>query len=181
MNRAGIGYTSDIIAGIEWAVTNGMDIANMSLGSNSDTQSLHDACDTAAGAGLLLVAAAGNDGKDVDYPGAYSSVIAVAATDSSDAVASWSSRGPQVRVAAPGVSITSTWMGGGYATISGTSMASPHVAGTLALMLAAGVGPDACLGADDLPPPGPDIYSGCGLVDAGEAVTGILDYGDNLP
>jgi len=181
LNKAGSGYTSDIIAGIEWAVANGVDIANMSLGSNSDTQSLHDACDTAAGAGLLLVAAAGNDGKAVDYPGAYSSVIAVAATDANDAVASWSSPGPQVYIAAPGVSIKSTWKGGGYATISGTSMAAPHVAGTLALMLAAGVGPDPCFGADDLPPAGPDIYSGCGLVDAGESVTGMLNYGDDLP
>jgi len=181
LDKNGSGYISDIVAGVDWAVANGMDIANLSLGTDSDVQSLHDACDNAAAAGLLIVAAAGNDGKDVDYPGAYSSVIAVAATDINDLVASWSSPGPQVYVAAPGVSVRSTWKGGGYATASGTSMAAPHVAGTLALMLSAGATPDPCFGADDLLPVGPDIYSGCGLLDAGEAVTGIPNYGDNLP
>jgi subtilisin len=177
LNKSGSGYISDIIAGIEWAVDNGMDVANMSLGTNSDVQSFHDACDAAADAGLLLVAAAGNDGGAVDYPGAYSSVIAVAATDINDARASWSSYGPEVLLAAPGVSVLSTWKGGGYKTISGTSMAAPHVTGTLALNLSANL----AASADDLPPTGYDVYTGYGLVDAEEAVTGSDAAGDDLP
>jgi subtilisin len=177
LNKSGSGYISDIIAGIEWAVDNGMDVANMSLGTNSDVQSFHDACDAAADAGLLLVAAAGNDGGAVDYPGAYSSVIAVAATDVNDARASWSSYGPEVLLAAPGVSVLSTWKGGGYKTISGTSMAAPHVTGTLALNLSANL----AASADDLPPTGYDVYTGYGLVDAEEAVTGSDAAGDDLP
>ncbi|UCC69908.1 MAG: S8 family peptidase [Armatimonadota bacterium] len=181
LDRTGSGYVSDIIAGIEWCINNGMDVANMSLGTDSDVQSLHDACDTADGAGVVLVAAAGNDGVDVDYPGAYGSVIAVAATDNTDARPSWSSPGPEVYVAAPGVAIYSTWKDGGYETASGTSMAAPHVAGTIALQLAAGLSAAPCAGADDLVPPGSDIYTGCGLVDAGESVSGILNCGNDLP
>jgi subtilisin len=177
LNKNGSGYISDIILGIEWAVDNGMQVANMSLGTDTDVQSLHDACDAAADADLLLVAAAGNDGGAVDYPAAYSSVIAVAATDINDQRASWSSYGPEVLVAAPGVSVRSTWKGGGYKTISGTSMAAPHVTGTLALNLSA----DLADTADDLPPTGYDVYTGYGLVDTEEAVTGSDDLGDDLP
>jgi subtilisin family serine protease len=179
LNKNGMGYTSDVIAAIQWAVNNGMDIANLSLGSNSPSVAEQLACDTAAAAGLLIVAAAGNDGGAVDYPGAYSSVIAVAATNSADAVASWSSNGPEVDIAAPGVSVFSCYKNGGYATMNGTSMATPHVTGALALTLAAGRSTNLCLSADDLPPAGLDNYSGCGLVDAGEAATGTLNYGDN--
>jgi subtilisin len=177
LGKNGSGYVSDIILGIEWAVDNGMQVANMSLGTDTDVQSLHDACDAAADADLLLVAAAGNDGGAVDYPAAYSSVIAVAATDINDQRASWSSYGPEVLVAAPGVSVRSTWKGGGYKTISGTSMAAPHVTGTLALNLSA----DLAGTADDLPPTGYDVYTGYGLVDTEEAVTGSDDLGDDLP
>jgi len=180
LDRTGSGYVSDVISGIEWCVANGMDIANMSLGTNADIESLQDACD-AASAGLLLVAAAGNDGADVDYPAAYNSVIAVGATASDDSLYFYSSRGPEVYVAAPGVAVYSTWKGGGYDTKTGTSMATPHVAGTIALQLAAGLSAAPCAGADDLLAPGPDIYTGCGLVDAGESLSGIPDYGDNLP
>jgi subtilisin family serine protease len=177
LGNSGSGYVSDVVAGLEWAILNDMDICNMSLGTNTSVQSLREACDAAAAYGLLLVAAAGNDGGAVDYPAAYSSVIAVAAVDNSDTRPSWSSYGPSVELAAPGVDVYSTWKGGGYKTIGGTSMAAPHVAGTLALNLSA----DLCASADDLPPAGVDDYTGCGLVDAGEAATGIPDNGDDLP
>jgi subtilisin len=82
-----------------------------------------------------------------------------------------------VLLAAPGVSVLSTWKGGGYKTISGTSMAAPHVTGTLALNLSANL----AASADDLPPTGYDVYTGYGLVDAEEAVTGSDAAGDDLP
>ena len=177
LDKNGSGYLSNVIAGIQWSVSNHIDVANMSLGTDFDVPSLHDACDAAAAAGVLLVAAAGNDGAAVDYPGAYSSVIAVAATDINDLRPWWSSFGPQVYLAAPGVSVKSTWKGGGYAYASGTSMAAPHVTGTLALNLSANLSASA----DDLSPAGWDVYTGWGLVDAGEAATGAVNYGDDLP
>lgn len=176
LNKNGSGYVSWIISGLTWCINNGMQVVNMSLGTTVDVPSLHEACDQAAAAGIKLVAAAGNDGGPVNYPAAYSSVIAVAATDRYDARPYWSSYGPEIFVAAPGVSIYSTYKGSNYATMSGTSMAAPHVTGTLALNLAA----DLAATADDLPPPGKDVYTGWGLVDAEEAATGS-QAGDNLP
>lgn len=179
LNSSGSGYVSDIILGIQWAITNGMQVINMSLGSSSDVSSLHTACDAAYAAGIVVVAAAGNSGdtnpdNDVIYPARYDSVIAVAATDGNNTRASWSSDGPEVSVAAPGVSIYSTYKGGGYASLSGTSMASPHVAGTVALMLKANVAPARVreklqTTALDLGAAGSDNYYGWGLVDAYKA------------
>ncbi|UCC69770.1 MAG: S8 family peptidase [Armatimonadota bacterium] len=177
LDRTGSGYLSDVISGIEWCVTNGIDVANMSLGTDADIQSFRDACNAAASSGLRLVAAAGNDGIHVDYPGAYDSVIAVAATDINDNRPSWSSPGPEVEVAAPGVAVYSTWKDAAYDTASGTSMAAPHVSGTLALVLALTPSADPCAGADPLAA----AWTGCGLVDAGESASGIADYGDDLP
>ena len=196
LNRNGSGYISDVIAGINWAVDNGMQVVNMSLGSGSDVAAMHDAVDAAYAAGVVLVAAAGNSGdgngatNEVSYPARYSSVIAVAATASDDSTPSWSSEGAEVELAAPGVSIRSTWNDGLYNTISGTSMASPHVAGAVALVLAtaAPVAYDVDMDgvwdpaearaaleatADDLGDAGHDNFYGYGLVDAEEAVTGI--------
>ncbi len=177
LDRNGSGWLSDIIAGLEWCFNNEMDIVNMSFGSNSDIQAFHDACDAAANS-LVLVAAAGNDSGPVDYPAAYSSVIAVSATNSSDGLAYFSSYGSEIALAAPGVNILSTYKGGGYETHSGTSMACPHVVGTLALNLNVETLYNT---ADDLGVTGWDQYYGYGLVDAGEAATGIVDYGDDLP
>ena len=180
LDSSGSGSLSDVIAGIEWSQNKGMQVISMSLGTNTDYQSLHDACDAAYAEGIVVVAAAGNDGNppgkgdNVDYPGAYSSVIAVAATGSNDERARWSSTGPDVELAAPGVSIYSTYLGG-YATKSGTSMACPHVSGTAALVIAS----DSSLSnvdvrqrlqetADDLGATGKDNQYGYGLVDADE-------------
>lgn len=192
LDRNGNGYLSDVIAGIDWAVNNGMDIVNMSLGTNTYITSFENACNAAFASGVILVAAAGNDGttggySTVDYPAAFASVIAVAATDINNTRPLWSSYGPEVEFSAPGVVILSTWSGGGYKTLSGTSMSSPHVAGVAALALTQPVQPayDYNLNgiwdvaelrtwlqntADYL---GPNIYYGYGLIDAEEATTGI--------
>jgi subtilisin len=204
LNASGSGYWSDIIAAVQWCVDNGMQVANLSLGSDRDPGgTVKAAFDTAEAAGVVIVAAAGNSGNaagkgnNVIYPARYDSVIAVAATDSSDNRASWSSTGDQVELAAPGVAVFSIWNDsdspydpqpvcdeseGCYKYGSGTSMASPHVAGTAALVIASGIG-DANGNvrindevrlrlqqtADDLGAAGRDPQYGFGLVDADEA------------
>lgn len=125
---------SDIIASINWAVNNNADVITMSLGG-SYSSTLKAACDNAYNNGVVVVGAAGNTGGSVIYPAGYDSVIAVAATDSSNNRASWSSYGPQVELSAPGVSIYSTMPGSSYGYKSGTSMATPHVTGVVALLL----------------------------------------------
>lgn len=143
LDDGGSGSVASVVAGIEWAVEQGIPVLNMSLGSSSDSQTLRDACDAAYAAGHLLVAAAGNSGNppgigdNVGYPAAYESVIAVAASTINDTRASYSSTGPAVELIAPGSSILSTIPGNEYGTKSGTSMASPHVAGVAALTWAA--------------------------------------------
>ncbi len=174
LNRQGSGYISDVIAGIDYCVTSGADVVSMSLGSNSDVQALHNAVDNAYANGVLLAAAAGNNyGGAVSYPAAYDSVVAVSATDSNNNLASFSNVGLQVELAAPGVNILSTWKDGGYNTISGTSMATPHVSGVAALAIQANpllsnVEIRALLQstADDLGAVGKDSFFGYGLVDA---------------
>jgi subtilisin family serine protease len=104
LDDSGLGYTSDIIQGLEWCVAHHMHVASLSLGGGGTT-SLQNACDQAFAAGVLLVAAAGNAGGPVSYPAAYPSVIAVSATDSQDQLASFSNFGPEIALAAPGVDI----------------------------------------------------------------------------
>jgi subtilisin len=129
----GSGYTSDVIQGLEWCAAKGIKVASMSLGGTTGSDSLKNACNATYSAGVLLVAAAGNGGG-VNYPAAYDSVIAVSATNESDVIASFSSYGPKIELAAPGVNIYSTFNDGGYKLASGTSMACPHVAGVAALI-----------------------------------------------
>ena len=173
----GTGYVSDIIQGLEWCVENVIDIVSMSFGSVEYSESLDNACQAAYGAGVLLVAAAGNEnGGALHYPGACESVIAVSATNANDEVADFSSIGPEVELAAPGVDIKSTYRYGAYGIGSGTSMACPHVAGTAALVFAANptlshqqVRLRLRTTADDLGAPGPDNLYGYGLVNAAAA------------
>jgi len=191
LGAAGSGYISDVVAGIDWAVDNDMDVISMSLGGSS-LISLKDACDNAYNNGLVLVAAAGNSGTPkgsatttVGYPAAYASVIAVSATDNTDTIAWFSSRGPEVEIAAPGVYIYSTYLNDAYATISGTSMACPHVAGTAALVIASNpsltnieVRERLWDTAEDLGTSGLDNLYGYGLVDAESAVYQPVDVHD---
>jgi subtilisin family serine protease len=140
LDRRGSGYISDVIEGIEWVInqkkSQGGDwIINMSLGTSSDVKSFYDEIKKAYDAGITMVAAAGNTGGGVTYPAAYPEVIAVSATDENNQIASWSSRGQEIDLAAPGVNIYSTYKGSTYKTLSGTSMAAPHVTGAAALVI----------------------------------------------
>jgi subtilisin len=172
LDDAGNGTYSDIIAGLEWAAKNGMDVVNMSLSAPEGTQPLHDAVLAAEKAGVVVIAAAGNDeGGAVEYPGAYPEVITVGASDEKDGWASFSSKGPEVTLIAPGDNIKSTIPGGAYAEMSGTSMATPHITGLAALLVESGVrGEEAVrarlkLAATPLPGLTPD-KQGVGLPDA---------------
>ncbi len=137
LDANGSGSESDIIAGIEWCIKNGIHVANMSLGSPVASSAFEEICYVAAGKGLILVAAAGNDGGEFAmYPAAFGDpVVAVAAVDRYNRHADFSNIFSTNDVSGPGVDIPSSYIGGSYATFSGTSMASPHVAGAVALAL----------------------------------------------
>lgn len=173
LNRQGSGYLSDVIAGINYCVNSNADIISMSLGTSSNVLSFENAVNAAYNSGVLLIAAAGNSGGSVIYPAAYDSVIAVSATDSNDDIAYFSSRGPEIELAAPGVNILSTWISDSYNTISGTSMATPHVSGVAALAMQTNplltneeIRTLLQNTADDLGDEGRDNLFGYGIVDA---------------
>lgn len=136
LNSSGSGYISDLAEGIASCIDNGADVINMSLSTSTDSTVLRRAIESAYDAGLVIVAAAGNNNSSVRYPAKYPQVVAVSAVDSSLKKASFSNYGPEVDFAAPGVSVLSTYPGGQYARMSGTSMAAPHVAGVAALWVA---------------------------------------------
>jgi len=175
----GSGSYSNVIAAVQWAVDHGIQVTNNSYGSSGNPGSIVKAAfDNAEAAGIFHAAAAGNSGNcgangdNVIYPARWDSLVAVAATASNDARPCFSSTGPDVELAAPGVSVNSTLLGGGYGAKSGTSMASPHVAGTAALVIAAGitdVRTQLQTTADDLGDPGRDPRYGYGLVNAAAA------------
>jgi subtilisin len=190
LNADGVGSMSDIVAALDVAASYDVDVVNMSLGSPFWSRTLRRACDNAYAAGVLLVAAAGNEGLGrLDIPARYWSVIGVGATDELDRRASFSNYGQGLELCAPGVGVLSGMptyevalnrfpyeYEEVYDYLSGTSMASPHVAGTAALVLAAH--PDwthaqvrerLASTAEDLGPPGTDTYFGYGLVDAAAA------------
>ena len=137
LDENGMGSEADTIAGLDWASKNSVDVINLSLGSPYASGALEDMCYYLANNGVLIAAAAGNDGFGPNYPAAFGDpVIAVAATDENKNHADFSNIYETNDISAPGVRITSSY-GGGYAALSGTSMASPHVAGGLALVLSA--------------------------------------------
>ncbi len=138
LGDSGSGSLAQIVAGIDWAVTNGAEIISMSLGSSSGSPELKAAIDRAVAAGVFVIAAAGNEGPSLDtvgYPGLYDNVVAVGAIDPRKRIASFSSRGKAVDIVAPGVDILSCYPPRNLAKLSGTSMATPFVAGVTALML----------------------------------------------
>ena len=138
LDCAGSGSMSGVIAGVDYVVRNAPRpaVANMSLGGGYSS-TLNTAVENAIAAGITFAIAAGNSGADActASPASAPSAITVGATDSNDNFQSWSNWGSCVRINAPGAAITSLWLGTGTNTISGTSMASPHVAGAAALYL----------------------------------------------
>lgn len=149
LDSKGSGVLDDVAAALDWARTHGIHVVSMSLGANGGTTAMQAACDAAWYAGIIILAAAGNSGpgeNTVNWPAKYSSCVAVAAVDADENVADYSSRGPEVEVAAPGSKITGAWAGftykdrvvpgsgNRYFTASGTSAATPHVSAAAALM-----------------------------------------------
>ncbi|GAB2717376.1 S8 family peptidase [Paenibacillus thermoaerophilus] len=134
----GSAYVSDIIQGIDWCVRQKLDIVNMSFGMKTRSKSLHEAVRQAVAAGVVIVSSSGNDGSSTrtDYPARYPETISVGALNRSRRISRFSNRGPSVDLYAPGERVLSTWVNGRYHHLSGSSMATSHVTGVVALMLA---------------------------------------------
>ncbi|MBU1149226.1 S8 family serine peptidase, partial [Patescibacteria group bacterium] len=188
----GLGWVSDIVLGIDYAVANGADVINMSLGTDADVSTLEQACVDAREAGVVVVAATGNDSaNELSYPARYSDVIAVGATNGSNTKASYSNTGTGIDIVAPGgeganLIIQQTCDNSpdcnsfDYYGFQGTSMATPHVAGAAALLLAYGVPADNVQdvlqdSTTDLGTNGYDTTYGHGLLDIEEAFNSITD------
>jgi thermitase len=143
LDASGSGTFAGVANCVTWLASKGVDVISMSLGGSTNDPTMAAAA-TAAwadGTGTLLVAAAGNGGNSTpSYPAAYPEVVSVAATDNTDARAWFSTFNDDVEIAAPGVDVLSAIPGNGYRTMSGTSMATPHVSGVAALI--AGSAPD---------------------------------------
>jgi thermitase len=187
LDASGSGTSADVAAGIEWAADQGAEVINMSLGSSSYTSVIAEAVAYAISKDVVVCAATGNEGIDsVCYPAAYPGVIGVGATGSSDAIADFSNYGPGVDIAAPGENIVSTSYTGAMTTMSGTSMATPFVAGAAALVRSvypsytqAEVALRLQSTATDKGTAGRDDYFGYGRLNVAAAVGGTVFIGDD--
>jgi subtilisin family serine protease len=187
LNDSGSGTTDVVASGIRWATDHGARIINMSLVSTSSSTPLEQACQYAAQAGVVIVAASGNDGQEaVGYPAALSECIAVGATSTYSRLSSYSNYGAEQELVAPGDTILSCVPGGNYGWAWGTSMAAPQVSGVAALVLAKNWGLSAAqvravldASAIDMGVGGRDIQYGYGLVNAKRAVDLAAAYAAN--
>jgi len=202
LGDSGFGTWQDLAEGIWWAIKgpdgiidkdgdgvvagdpddDAAEVISMSLGGSSYSPEVEEAVKAAYGYGIVLVAAAGNEGEDgVLYPAKFEWVIAVAAIDENDDVPSWSSKGSEVELSAPGVNVLSTIPKDRYDYYSGTSMACPHVSGTVGLMISRIMAEGRIYTvddireilrttADDIGSSGWDSASGYGVVRADKAV-----------
>ncbi|AHV95133.1 S8 family peptidase [Paenibacillus sabinae] len=140
LNKDGSGQYEWIINGINYAVEQKADIISMSLGGPEDVPEMHEAIKRAVEANILVICAAGNEGDgnyatdEFGYPGSYNEVISVGAVDLQRHSANFTNSNNEVDLVAPGAGILSTYLNKGYATLSGTSMATPHVSGAMALI-----------------------------------------------
>jgi major intracellular serine protease len=142
LDKNGSGQYEWIINGINYAIEQRADIISMSLGGPEDLPELHTAIQKAISNNILVICAAGNEGDGVDstdefdYPGSYNEVISVGAIDLERHSSNFSNSNNEVDLVGPGEKILSTFLDGKYATLSGTSMATPHVSGAMALIKA---------------------------------------------
>lgn len=183
LDASGSGSYSNIALAINYAADNGARIINMSLGGTYSSSTVQSAVNYAWSKGVVLIAAAGNNGNSTAfYPAACSNVVAVAATDSTDTRTSWSNYGSYVDLCAPGANITTTY-GSGYSSVNGTSFSSPITAGIAALV--ASVQPSLSnslivdlliKNSDDIGAAGYDIYYGYGRVNAYRTVLAASSY-----
>ncbi|MGD6858027.1 S8 family peptidase [Bacillus infantis] len=178
MGSKGYGYTFDIAKGIIWAADHGADVINLSLGNYQPSAFLEEAIRYAYDKGAVLISAAGNDNSEQpSFPAAFPEVLSVSAVSYTGEKAEFSNYGYYIDVTAPGVYIPSTYFKNQYAALSGTSMASPHVAGLAGLILS--VNPDLSNRevmniikgtARDIGEEGRDAYFGNGLIDINAAL-----------
>ncbi|HVL89090.1 MAG TPA: S8 family serine peptidase [Actinomycetota bacterium] len=136
LNAAGVGFLADEIAGLQWATARGAKVFSMSYGSYDPDSNEEKALQNAYNAGVLPIAAAGNDYDSTkNYPAFYNVVMSVASHNQADAISDFSNCNGDVEIAAPGEDVWSTLPGNSYGPLSGTSMATPHVAGVAALLM----------------------------------------------
>ncbi len=136
LDARGYGNEADILAAIDWAIENDMHVLNMSLGSNYASNAEHSAINAALQQGIIIAAAAGNDGNtSYTYPASYQGVLSIAAVDYMNNHSWFSNKNDRLFISAPGEDIFSCYKNNKYKELSGTSMATPHIAGTLALLL----------------------------------------------
>lgn len=141
LDKNGSGTMKGIIDAINFAINENVDIISMSLGTSTDIPQLHQAIKKAVDSNILVVCAAGNEGDssgstdEFSYPAGYNEVISVGALDYSKSAARFTNSNKEVDLVAPGVNIISTYLNGTYEALSGTSMATPHVTGALALLI----------------------------------------------
>lgn len=183
LNEFGWGTSADVAQGIRWAADHGAQVINLSLGSSAKSLVIEAAVKHALARKVTVVAAAGNSGGKVGYPAGYEGVIAVSATNQQDGLAWFSSRGPEVVIAAPGVAVTQqTVCNHGrdacelFTALSGTSMASPHVAGAAAMLVAEGVTDPAAIrrALESTADPKDDAAKfGAGILNAGAAAAKV--------
>ncbi len=178
MSAEGFGTTFDIAKGIIWAVDNGADVINLSLGNYKESNVLKRAIRYAHNNNVVMIAAAGNDGStQPSYPAAYPEVLSVSAVSNDGTLAEFSNYGNYINISAPGVYIPSTYFNEQYASLSGTSMAAPHVAALAALIKSANpelnnteITSIIQKTARDLGKKGKDIQFGSGLIDVNKAL-----------
>lgn len=136
LNDKSQGTITWLLDGINWCIEHNIDVINMSLGFVMDSIDLHLVVKQAYDAGIIMVAAAGNDNKSInaDFPARYDEVLCVTAIDKNQRLASFDTTGSKIELSAPGVDITSTFLNNQYAIGSGTSFATPHIVGAITLI-----------------------------------------------